>query len=135
VRRGTYLDLDRKWKRGDRVELELDMRVRGWAGEKECRGRTSLYRGPVLLTWDRRLNQRDWIPALDRERLRGRLVEIPGRLPTMVAVEMSGADNARVRLCDFASAGQGGAPYVSWLRVRNARKTPFSRSNPLRSGR
>ncbi|MBA4104841.1 MAG: hypothetical protein C0485_03705 [Pirellula sp.] len=46
---GTYLSLDREWKSGDRVTIEIDMSARYWAGERECAGKTSVYRGPVLL--------------------------------------------------------------------------------------
>lgn len=46
---GTYLSLDRDWKSGDRVTIELDMSPRYWAGERECSGKTSVYRGPILL--------------------------------------------------------------------------------------
>jgi len=137
VRAGTYLVLDRKWKRGDRVELDLDMSLHYWVGEKECRNRASIFRGPILLTYDRRLNEMDPgdIPELDGRGLKGRLVEDGGWLPTIVTMDFAGGDGRRIRLCDFGSAGEGGSPYVSWLKVRNVEKTPFAADNPLRSGR
>ena len=46
---GTYYVLNRRWQRGDRVTINLDMRLRVWAGERECAGKVSLYRGPLLL--------------------------------------------------------------------------------------
>ena len=52
-----------------------------------------------------------------------------------VLLEFKGEDGRKVRLCDFGSAGEGGTPYASWLKVDNVEKTPFSRDNPLRSGR
>lgn len=137
VQPGTYYRIKRRWNRGDTVELNLDFGFHFWQGERECRGRVSLYRGPILLTYDRRLNRIDpgQLPALDAASLRGRLLEDGKRLPTIVEMEVSDAGGASLNLCDFASAGQAGSPYVSWLRIRNVPKTPFSRGNPLRSSR
>jgi hypothetical protein len=113
------------------------MSLHFWAGEQECRNRTSIYQGPILLTYDRRLNELDpgQIPALEAKRLAGTSVDGDGWLPPLVALECAGRNGRKVRLCDFASAGEGGSPYVSWLKVDGAPKTPFSRENPLRSGR
>jgi DUF1680 family protein len=49
---GTYAMLDRQWKKGDVVELDLDMSPRFWAGEKECEGKSSVYLGPLLMALD-----------------------------------------------------------------------------------
>ena len=56
---GTYLALNRKWKSGDKIELALDFTLRFWYGEKECKGKVSVYRGPVLCTYDARFNNMD----------------------------------------------------------------------------
>ena len=130
VKAGTYLTLERK-------ELELDMSFHYWKGEKECKNRVSVYRGPVLLTYDRRLNEMDpkEIPSLDAKGLRGKLIEGEGWLQTVVEMEFKGEGEKKIRLCDFASAGEGGTPYVTWLRVKNVAGTPYSAENPLRSGR
>ena len=137
VQAGAYFELDRKWKRGDKVELELDMSLHYWMGEKECRNRASIYRGPVLLTYDRRLNEMDpgEIPVLDAKGLKGRLVENGDWLPTLVKMVFKGVDGRKMTLCDFASAGEGGSPYVSWLKVENVAKSSFTTESPLRSGR
>ncbi|MCD6175371.1 MAG: glycoside hydrolase family 127 protein [Planctomycetes bacterium] len=52
VKTGSYLTLKRKWNKGDTVEIELDMSLHYWVGENECRGKTSIYRGPVLLAYN-----------------------------------------------------------------------------------
>jgi hypothetical protein len=49
ARPGTYVSLDREWKNGDRVTLDLDMRPRFWVGQRECRDKVSVYRGPTLM--------------------------------------------------------------------------------------
>lgn len=49
VQPGTYARIERPWKPGDVVQLELDMSPRTWVGERECAGTASVYHGPVLL--------------------------------------------------------------------------------------
>lgn len=49
VKAGTYAALDREWMKGDRVTLDLDMRPRMWVGQRECRDKVSVYRGPSLM--------------------------------------------------------------------------------------
>jgi DUF1680 family protein len=142
VRPGCYLVLNRRWRKGDRLRLDLDMRPHYWRGERECRGRTSIYRGPLLLAFDLRYNLRlaapvnrrardtdPWkpfdatalkIPALDARKMRCAPVKWSDWLPPLLLVEVPAAGGRRVRLCDFGSAGEGGTPYVSWLPVRRA---------------
>jgi DUF1680 family protein len=136
VRAGSYLCIDRAWQAGDELELTLDMSLHFWVGEKECAGKVSIYRGPVLLTYDPRFNEMDpdEIPLLDAEKLEGRLVRANSWIEPMMLLEFE-AGGEIVRLCDFGSAGEGGTPYRSWLPVENVGASPFSPSNPLRSGR
>lgn len=49
---GTYLVIKRRWKQGDIVDIELDMSLHYWAGEKECDGKMSIYHGPLLLAYN-----------------------------------------------------------------------------------
>ena len=49
---GTYLAIDRTWQPGDRVAIELDMSLRYWRGEREYEGKSSIYRGPLLLAYE-----------------------------------------------------------------------------------
>ena len=137
VQAATYLVLDRGWRFGDKVELELDMSLHYWVGEKECEGQVSIYRGPILLTYDRRLNTMDpaEIPTLDATAMKGRLISNRDSLPTVVHVEYTAPDGSKLRLCDFGSAGEGGSPYRSWLPVEQVDNVHFAPDNPLRSGR
>jgi uncharacterized protein len=134
---GEYLVLDRTWKRGDTIELAFDFSLRFWVGERECANRVSIYRGPLLLTYDRRLNAMDpdQVLAFKAAGLQGRVLAGDSWLPPMLLLECNGADGQPVRLCDFGSAGVGGSPYRSWLEVEGVKPTAFSRRNPLRSGR
>jgi hypothetical protein len=137
VKSGTYLTLERTWKHGDTVELEFDFSLHYWRGERECSGKVSIYRGPVLLTYDRRFNDMDpdQIPALDAATISEKKVSAPAWVPPMLLFEFTGADKRALRLCDFASGGIGGSPYRSWLEVKGVVETPFSRNNPLRTNR
>ena len=137
VEPGRYLSIDRKWKAGDVVRITLDMSLHFWAGARECKGKTAVYRGPILLTYDPRFNEEspDGPPQLDARTMKGRVVRSRSWLQPWVLCEYAGAEGAKVRLCDYASAGAAGDPYQSWLPLRNAPKAPFSRQNPLRSSR
>ena len=134
---GRYLTVARIWKPGDVVELELDMTPRFWAGERESAGLTSIYRGPILMAYDRRFSAIDAadLPALDATNLTvGPPAERVGPMPPMLLMEYRAAGGRTVRLCDFASAGADGSAYRSWLKVEHVAPIPFRRTNPRRSG-
>ena len=135
VHSGTYLTLNREWKPGDTIDLDLDFSLHYWVGERECAGKVSIYRGPILLTYDRRLNIMDPsdVPALDARGLAGTPAKTRSRHPPILALDVPAENGSTLTLCDFASAGDGGSHYLSWLHVNNVTATPFSRENPLRS--
>ena len=158
VEPGRYLQITRKWRKGDTILLDLDTSLHFWAGERECDGLTSVYRGPILLTFDHRYNLHlppagekkmrqydEWkpqidyglnVPSLDAAHMSGRVVEWEDWIPPALLLEFQATNGSTVRLCDFGSAGEVGTPYMSWLPIVNAPQTaPFSRENPLRSAR
>ena len=51
VKSGQYAAIRRRWKQGDLVEIDLDMSPHFWVGQRECQGKTSIYRGPILLAY------------------------------------------------------------------------------------
>jgi DUF1680 family protein len=134
---GSYLLLTRHWQPGDLVEIELDLSPHMWVGEQECEGKTSLYRGPLLLTYDAHDNPfgPDDIPELDANDLEGQLLSYDKHCPPIILQAYSDEAGRVLRLRDFGSAGEAGTVYRSWLKVRNGRKGKFSRTNPLRSTR
>ncbi|MEY2408469.1 MAG: uncharacterized protein QOF48_1139 [Verrucomicrobiota bacterium] len=134
---GRYLVIDRQWSRGDTVAIEFDFSLHFWRGERECAGKVSVYRGPILLTYDRRFNPMDPddIPALNAATMREKSIAAGEWLTPMLLVEYPAAGGRALRLCDFASAGTGGSPYRSWLMVQGIEAAEFSRENPLRSSR
>ena len=237
---GNYLALTRKWKQGDRVEVNFDMSLHFWVGQREYQGKTSIYRGPILLAYTSQVDiefSPEWKPfgetyacknvgATIRYEFRGdriewigskfddagiALVKIDGKEVTRVdqydpvrgepfsweytglgagrhtieisvtdqkeeeskdlwinfkkfspgpatpvfdarnlvitllpatdpqaellAVELNNINGQKIILRDFDSVGRDEKNYQSWLEVMNVSSTPFSHSNPLRSGR
>ncbi len=99
----------------------------------------SIYRGPVLLTYDARFNNTDYapenIPVLAEPELKivPEWKKVPSDKPMILVEGKDSRDNA-VRYCDFASAGATGNYYQSWVPVKFACKdVEFSRTNPRRS--
>jgi DUF1680 family protein len=154
---GCYLEINRKWKAGDQIEVTLDMSLHFWQGAQACEGLASIYRGPVLLAYDHRynLNQakkgnlvvRDtakWdpvtcmldMPIIDAKRIKAKVVQWSDWLPPLLLLECKTKKGGAIHLCDFGSAGEAGTPYISWLPVDNSPDVSgFSRENPLRSDR
>jgi len=156
VRGGQYSEIRRVWQTGDTLELTLDLSPHFWQGERQCQGLTSVYRGPLLLAYDQRYNRhivpaefpaipddpfkvtRDCLPAptLDAGQISLIPVAWDGWQPPLLLLETRTAGGLPVYLCDFASGGQTGTLYRTWLPMDYAPKgVEFSRSNPLRSTR
>lgn len=114
---GTYLGIKRPWKSGDKVELTLDFRLRFWPGEKECQGKVSIFRGPILCTYDARFNDFDpeKLPELDTASLKFERRKYDGELEPWLFGLLQDKTGATVTVCDFSSAGQTGNQYRSWL--------------------
>jgi hypothetical protein len=121
---GTYLTLDRPWTAGDVIELVFDMSVHAWVGARESAGCTSLYRGPLLLTLDRRYNDLDLqaVPTIDPAAPMTPEAW-PERLPPLLLLAVP-CGEATLHLCDFGSAGETGTLYRSWLPVARADALP-----------
>src|SRR5213078_1107924 len=113
---GCYCELDREWRPSDIVELSLDMGLRLWAGERECEGKASLYRGPLLLAYDPRFDSLDLRsrPTFDPTCLEESEVRWTLAPQPLLQRRLNVAQGQQFVLCDFASAGATGTPYVSW---------------------
>ena len=157
VEQGQYATISREWGCNDRIDLDLDMSPHFWSGEKECEGLASVYRGPILLTYDHRYNLENagtrkkqvrdparWnvsdcmlsVPPLDACDLRLKRTSWDDWLPPVLLLECKAAGGKTVRLCDFGSAGETGTPYRSWLPVKRCPQGHgFCRTGPLRTGR
>ena len=120
VKAGEYLVLDRTWYPLDIITLQMDMGLRSLAGQREAKGKVSLYRGPLLLAYDRRFNTSaiKEIKLSDVEALEADLVPWTGSEPApWLLLELQDAEGDEFTLCDFATAGMAGTPYVTWLPV------------------
>jgi DUF1680 family protein len=141
ARPGTYARIARAWQPGDVIELELDFRPRVWVGERECAGKASVYRGPVLLAFDPRF-QADGASGpgvVEARELRIEEERWSGPEPApMVLVGVQDGSGRVMRLCDFASAGADGSAYATWLPLDGAgapAPAAFSRERPGRTAR
>lgn len=123
---GTYLTINRNWKSGDKIELALDFKLRFWYGEKECAGKVSVFRGPILCTYDARFNDLDplQLPNLDTSSLTFERRKFIGGLEPWVYGVLKDKNGVKFNVCDFSSAGQTGNQYRSWLPVAKGSSAP-----------
>jgi uncharacterized protein len=116
---GTYFEINRKWKKGDRVTLELEMTQREWKGEDGRAGRSALYWGPLLLAFDTHFNETE-LSALGSVKAETvELLEKPvsGGAARFAPIGLWHAQTEAgpVTLCDFGSAGAHGTAFAAWL--------------------
>ena len=117
VEPGSYLALKRPWKSDDRIELTLDFKLRFWFGDEAYKGKVSVFRGPVLLTYDARFNNFDplQIPDLEIASLTFERQKYIGSIDPWIYGVLKDRSGAKITVCDFSSAGQTGNHYRSWL--------------------
>jgi DUF1680 family protein len=130
---GSYLPLARTWQDGDRIDVEFDMALHFWVGERECAGKASLYRGPILLAYDQRYNQvdPDEIATLDLRNLTYAEMDWQQPLAPWLLLRFEAQDGSPLLLCDFANAGMSGTEYRSWLPVAQSLPVAPSRVKPV----
>jgi DUF1680 family protein len=135
VEPGSYVSVRRRWTEGDYLAISLDMTPHYWVGEQETLGTASIYRGPLLLAYDRCYNDMDPddIPTMDARQLDFMAVDWSGWAAPFLLLARTAVDGRTVHLCDFGSAGEAGTPYRTWLPIRNVTSAPYSASNPMRS--
>jgi len=133
VKAGSYLSLARPWKSGDSVEIDFDMALHFWAGEREEDGKTSVYRGPILLAFDPTYNEFDAgaLPEMDARRMSFEFVRTELPIQPLELLRVKAIDGTEVTLCDFPSAGAYGNLYRTWLPIRNVKPLPFDPSRPV----
>lgn len=113
---GSYLKIERAWNPGDKLTIDLDLRLRALRGDEHVQFNTSLLRGPILLAFVQKHNTLDPagmpeldLAALQLEPLAADDVVVKDKpLGPIVAFATQAADGKRVVLCDFGSAGAYG---------------------------
>lgn len=108
-----------------------------WAGEREQDGKTSIYRGPLLLAFDPVYNSMgpDKIPDLDARNLQLKLDNTSRPIKPWVLLRTRAIGGAEIRLCDFATAGVYGNVYRTWLPIWNVKALAFDRSRTVWNNR
>ncbi len=114
IQPGTYCELARTWKKGDFIDLELDMRGR----VTELHNFQAIQRGPVVLSRDSRfgdgfvdetavIQQKDGFVELTplAEKPAHIWLAFTAPLVTGTDLEGEGKNPKAIRFCDFASAG------------------------------
>lgn len=127
---GEYLSLQRTWKPGDTVRLQLDMTLHFWVGEERFAGRTAVYYGPILLAFDEKVAgkpAKETYFALDA--LQSMTVSAGDGETSWLNFDTVDTRGVKRRLIDFASAGKSGGFYTIWLRVvHDLTPLPFDRN-------
>ena len=118
---GTYLTVS-EVQDGNVLELVFDMTPHFWQGNYEVGGKTSVYTGPILLAYDQRFNDGKTLPSTMK--LSGLTVTETECEDTIwpspnLLLETEAENGERVVLCDFATAGQTGTTYTTWLPTEN----------------
>ncbi len=137
VRSGSYLALEREWKTGDIIEINLDMSPHYWVGERDFEGKVSVYHGPILLAFDPVHNEIDpaEIPQMDAKTLSFEVGQTTRQIRPWMILTTEASDGTRVALCDFASAGAYGNYYRTWLPLQNIAPLAFSLDKPVWANR
>ena len=122
-----YVTIERTWQPGDTVRLKLELPLRLEAGDRATAGKASVYHGPLLLAFDPAHNafDADAMPSIghgDLTRARVTISEGPDKPQVEVAIPI--ADGRVLRLVDYASAGESGTSYRSWLPARDLPPPP-----------
>ena len=104
---GQFATIRRKWKTGDRIELELPLKMRLEAIDARHTDTVALLRGPLVLLAVKQ-QQNDPLPQVSREQL------LAARRISDRAWQVSAADRT-VTLLPFTSLGE--RPYTTYVKV------------------
>lgn len=111
---GAYMKITRLWKKGDKIELQLDLRGR----LVELNGHAALLRGPIVLTRDSRfadgfvdeaafIQHKDNIVEIKVSNTKPEGVWLSFSAPLKLGTGIASTDEpaTQIHFCDFGSAG------------------------------
>ncbi len=122
MQEGKYFEINRTWKNGDRIELDIEESFTYWTAERDLRGYTSVYYGPILLTLDNYfsedIDRNSEFSVLDFEEAE---IVSGASQDALMLVNVKSNDEV-ITLVDYASAGKyhgNSTPssYYSWINV------------------
>ena len=120
VKCGEYLVLE-DVKGTENITIKFDMTLHFWHGERNLTGRVSVYSGPILLTLDQRFDAQAYSndTTIDPASIKLERTTSSNTLFPQPHLLVKATDNQghTFVLCDFASAGQTGTYYTTWLRL------------------
>lgn len=112
-----YFSVDREWADGDTVIIDFDMSLRFAPGAGAYKDRCSVYRGPLLLAYDRFYcpEKEDGTPP----EISPRTLRLIQTEPAYLCGRLFYLEDAgkRLTLCDMQAAGASGTPYTTWLPI------------------
>jgi len=138
IKPGTYLSLDRKWEKGDKIELTLDLRGR----VIKQNDYQAILRGPIVLARDTRFgdgfidvtsiiqNENGFVDLLPAK-VKPANIWLAFTAPLVLGTDLEGdmKNPQQINFCDFGSAGNTwdeNTRYRVWLReTLNVMKTRY----------
>ena len=120
---GTFLNLEREWDRGDRIQIDMDMNDRLVEGGPTYAGYYAILHGPQVLAVDSLLNKGDIDNVRIDPKAEVKLEPLRDVLPfgwvgTQAYTCSAIKGNDKVILVPFSDAGQRGEPqaYRTWIK-------------------
>ena len=122
---GEYFEIDKTFKNGDTIELNIALSFTYQTGERAQKGFASVFYGPVLLTLDNYYAPNaPQSTALTVKEIENAVISAGGQEDAMLFFDLT-VGNETLRLVDFASAGKYHenpipSTYYSWLTITDA---------------
>jgi DUF1680 family protein len=120
---GNYYVINRAWHTGDTIEIIFDMSVHFWIGEDNFSDKTSIYYGPVLLAMD---SVASTASSYEMEASDVKKINFVENQDFWFYGQVATTGGKQVALVDFASAGDKGENYTTWLNVSHEKDLPVT---------